>query len=227
MTVRRVMGTEVEYGVSLPGQPSANAMLLSAQVVNAYASTLTPAGRARRATWDFEEESPLRDARGFELGGRSAPVAQEFIDAEEDAGMANVILPERRAALRRPRPSRVLDARGHEPAGHRPLGQGRRADHGRRGAQAAAMPGHQRAHQPLQEQHRQQGRVLRLARELPDEPGDALRLDHPAPRAVLRLPAGRVRRRPGRHRAGRAPAPASRSRSAPTSSRSRSASRPP
>ena len=86
------MGTEVEYGVSLPGQPAANAMLLSAQVVNAYASTL-PAGRARRASWDFEEESPLRDARGFDLGGGSGTVAQEFIDAEEDAGMANVILP--------------------------------------------------------------------------------------------------------------------------------------
>jgi proteasome accessory factor PafA2 len=88
------MGTEVEYGVSMPGQPSANAMLLSAQVVNAYASTL-PAGRARRASWDFEEESPLRDARGFDLGGSGAggAIAQEFIDAEEDAGMANVILP--------------------------------------------------------------------------------------------------------------------------------------
>jgi proteasome accessory factor PafA2 len=91
MSVRRVMGTEVEYGVSLPGQPAANAMLLSAQVVNAYASGL-PAGRARRASWDFEEESPLRDARGFDLGG-SGSVAQEFIDAEEDTGMANVILP--------------------------------------------------------------------------------------------------------------------------------------
>jgi proteasome accessory factor A len=86
------MGTEVEYGVSLPGQPAANAMLLSAQVVNAYAGTL-PAGRARRASWDFEEESPLRDARGFDLGGNNANVAQEFIEAEEDAGMANVILP--------------------------------------------------------------------------------------------------------------------------------------
>ena len=85
------MGTEVEYGVSLPGQPTANAMLLSAQIVNAYASAL-PAGRARRASWDFEEESPLRDARGFDLGGSGA-VAQEFIDAEEDTGMANVILP--------------------------------------------------------------------------------------------------------------------------------------
>ncbi|HET8583002.1 MAG TPA: depupylase/deamidase Dop [Jatrophihabitans sp.] len=94
MSVRRVMGTEVEYGVSLPGQPAANAMLLSAQVVNAYASTL-PAGRARRASWDFEEESPLRDARGFDLGGSGAggAIAQEFIEAEEDAGMANVILP--------------------------------------------------------------------------------------------------------------------------------------
>src|SRR5881392_1440956 len=93
MSVRRVMGTEVEYGVSLPGQPSANAMLLSAQVVNAYANTLA-AGRARRAAWDFEEESPLRDARGFELGGGvPGGVAQEFIEAEEDAGMANVILP--------------------------------------------------------------------------------------------------------------------------------------
>jgi proteasome accessory factor A len=85
------MGTEVEYGVSLPGQPNANAMLLSAQVVNAYATSL-PAGRTRRASWDFEEESPLRDARGFDLGG-SGTVAQEFIDAEEDTGMANVILP--------------------------------------------------------------------------------------------------------------------------------------
>jgi Pup amidohydrolase len=86
------MGTEVEYGVSLPGQPAANAMLLSAQIVNAYAGTL-PAGRARRASWDFEEESPLRDARGFDLGGNNANVAQEFVEAEEDAGMANVILP--------------------------------------------------------------------------------------------------------------------------------------
>jgi len=84
------MGAEVEYGISVPGQPHANAMLLSAQVVNAYSTSL-PATRARRAAWDFEEESPLRDARGFDLG--TANVAQEFIEAEEDTGMANVILP--------------------------------------------------------------------------------------------------------------------------------------
>jgi proteasome accessory factor PafA2 len=83
------MGTEVEYGVSVAGQPQANAMLLSAQIVNAYASAMSAAGRARRPAWDYEEESPLRDARGFDLGGSIAP---EFIEAEEDSGMANVIL---------------------------------------------------------------------------------------------------------------------------------------
>jgi Pup amidohydrolase len=88
MSVIRVMGTEVEYGVSAPAHPTANAMLLSAQVVNAY-SIARNAGRSRRPGWDFEEESPLRDARGFDLRHR---VAAEFIEAEEDAGTANVIL---------------------------------------------------------------------------------------------------------------------------------------
>ena len=88
MSVIRVMGTEVEYGVSAPAHPSANAMLLSAQVVNGY-SIGRNSGPSRRPGWDFEEESPLRDARGFDLRHR---IAGEFIEAEEDAGTANVIL---------------------------------------------------------------------------------------------------------------------------------------
>jgi proteasome accessory factor A len=91
MTVVRVMGTEVEYGVSVPGNPTANAMLLSAQVVNSY-SSLLPGGRRRRPGWDFEEESPLRDARGFDLSGPNH-VAEQFVDDEEDTGLANVVLP--------------------------------------------------------------------------------------------------------------------------------------
>ena len=82
------MGTEVEYGISVPGQPTANAMVISAQIVNSYAASVM-SGRPRRTAWDFEEESPLRDARGFDLGRSVAP---EFVEAEEDAGMANVIL---------------------------------------------------------------------------------------------------------------------------------------
>jgi proteasome accessory factor PafA2 len=80
------MGTEVEYGISVQGQPLANPMVASSQVVNAYASATV---RARRARWDFEEESPLRDARGFDMARQVADPTQL---TDEDMGLANVIL---------------------------------------------------------------------------------------------------------------------------------------
>jgi proteasome accessory factor A len=89
MSARRVMGIETEYGVSAPGDPTANAMLLSSQVVNAYAAPLgTRAGRAR---WDYEDEAPLRDARGWELARGDADPSQ-LTDVVDDPGLANVIL---------------------------------------------------------------------------------------------------------------------------------------
>ena len=45
MSVRRVMGTEVEYGISVPGQPTANPTTLSSQVVNAWAVAEAPTPR--------------------------------------------------------------------------------------------------------------------------------------------------------------------------------------
>src|SRR5437867_1838777 len=57
-----------------------NPVLSSSLLINSYAGTL------RRIRWDYEQESPLRDARGFE------PV-QERQPVEEDLGLANVILP--------------------------------------------------------------------------------------------------------------------------------------
>ena len=86
MSVRRIMGTETEFGISVQGQPTANPMVASSQVVNAYASSNL---RARRARWDFEEESPLRDARGFDMSRESADPSQL---TDEDLGLANVIL---------------------------------------------------------------------------------------------------------------------------------------
>ena len=87
MSVRRIMGIETEYGVSVPGNPGANAMVTSTQVVNAYLAA--SAARARRARWDFEEENPLRDARGFDLAREAADPTQL---TDEDLGLANVIL---------------------------------------------------------------------------------------------------------------------------------------
>jgi len=93
--VRRVMGAETEFGVSVPGQPGASAMVSSSQVVNAYAAAQpgAAAGRARRTRWDFDDEAPLRDARGFDLD--PGAVARGSADApanDEELGLANVIL---------------------------------------------------------------------------------------------------------------------------------------
>jgi proteasome accessory factor A len=83
------MGAETEYGVSVPGQPNTNQMLASSLVVNSYANRTSSGGS--RARWDFEEESPLRDARGFELPRE--PVVDPAAPAnEDDLGLANVIL---------------------------------------------------------------------------------------------------------------------------------------
>ncbi|GAB3677591.1 depupylase/deamidase Dop [Angustibacter aerolatus] len=82
------MGIETEYGVSRPGEPEANPMLMSGQVVNAYAQPL--GRRAGRARWDYEDEAPLRDARGFELSRRTADPSQ--LTDVDDPTLANVIL---------------------------------------------------------------------------------------------------------------------------------------
>src|SRR5215213_3183787 len=83
------MGTEVEFGISVPGDPTANPVITSTQVVLAYAAA-ADIPRSRRARWDYEVESPLRDARGFDL---SAPTLHSPGDSElDDLGAANVIL---------------------------------------------------------------------------------------------------------------------------------------
>jgi proteasome accessory factor PafA2 len=86
---RRIMGTEVEYGISVPGDPAANPVITSTQIVLAYAAA-ADIPRSRRARWDYEVESPLRDARGFDL---SAPTMHSPGDSDlDDLGAANVIL---------------------------------------------------------------------------------------------------------------------------------------
>ena len=198
VSVWRVMGTETEYGISVPGNPGANAMLISSQIVNAYAQSST--ARSRRTRWDFEEENPLRDARGFDL---ARDVADPTQLTDEDVGLANVILTNgarfyvdhAHPEYSGPECTNPRDALIWDRAGERIMAEASR--------RAAAGAEHA-ADQPLQEQHRQQGCVLRHPRELPDAPRDAVRRHRAAPHAVLRQPPGGHRLRPGRHRPGRA-----------------------
>src|SRR4249920_2866551 len=80
MAIPKVIGTETEYGISGVASPEFNPVISSSLLISTYAGAL------RRIRWDYEQESPLRDARGYE------PV-QVRETSEEDLGLANVILP--------------------------------------------------------------------------------------------------------------------------------------
>ncbi|MFM8156053.1 MAG: depupylase/deamidase Dop [Actinomycetes bacterium] len=82
------MGIETEYGISVPTEPTLTAMQASGLVVNAYAQEHLPAAH-RRARWDYLPETPLRDARGFDMSRADADPSQL---TDEDLSTANVIL---------------------------------------------------------------------------------------------------------------------------------------
>ena len=81
MAIPKICGIETEYGISVREAGEFNPILTSSLLINAYAK---PA--FRRVKWDYEEESPLRDARGFERTGLEPP-------ADDESGLVNVILP--------------------------------------------------------------------------------------------------------------------------------------
>ncbi|MFM9050651.1 MAG: depupylase/deamidase Dop, partial [Actinomycetota bacterium] len=88
MSVHRVMGIETEFGISVPGHPHVNAMATSSAVVTSY-SGIAVGDRRGRTRWDFDEESPLRDARGFDMSRAEADPSQL---TDEELGLANLIL---------------------------------------------------------------------------------------------------------------------------------------
>lgn len=80
----RYMGTETEYGITCPDNPLISPLVTSTHAVVAYAALRTKA----RTRWDYAEEAPLKDARGFDLQRyRSVPV----VDANA-IGVANVVV---------------------------------------------------------------------------------------------------------------------------------------
>jgi len=77
MALPKVVGTEIEYGITVLNQSDFNPVLASSAVINSYAG-----GRAR-IQWSFDEETPGRDARGFGFDERPLEV---------ESGLVNVVL---------------------------------------------------------------------------------------------------------------------------------------
>src|SRR5436190_4273640 len=59
---------ETEYGIQLRGGGESNPIAASSVLINAYVALMQ-----RRIGWDFEDESPGRDARGFVAEGAMPP----------------------------------------------------------------------------------------------------------------------------------------------------------
>jgi proteasome accessory factor PafA2 len=74
----RVIGTEVEYGITITNDDAFNPITASALVVNSYGDG------SDKVRWSYVDESPGRDARGFSL-------THTPID-ESDSGLVNAVL---------------------------------------------------------------------------------------------------------------------------------------
>ena len=73
MAIPKVCGIETEYGIHATG-PDANPVTASSVLVNAYASEVD-----RRTGWDFEDETPEKDARGYAREGAMPPMVETHL----------------------------------------------------------------------------------------------------------------------------------------------------
>ncbi len=67
MALPKVCGIETEYGIVVRGAEN-NPVSASSMLINAYVAATT-----RKIGWDFEDEQPTNDARGFSLDDALAP----------------------------------------------------------------------------------------------------------------------------------------------------------
>jgi len=81
MAIPKVMGIETEYGITVKNQPDFNPILSSLLLINSYETY-----RSSRIRWDYEAESPLRDARGFEY------MEDKEVPSKEESRLINLIL---------------------------------------------------------------------------------------------------------------------------------------
>ena len=75
MAIPKVMGTEIEYGITVKGDPDFDPISSCVLLVNAYRED-----HAGEILWDYDQENPLADARGFQVEGEKyTPNQQENI----------------------------------------------------------------------------------------------------------------------------------------------------
>ena len=71
MSTPTIIGTETEFGISVKNAREQDPIAASTLVVNAYRSRNIPT-----ISWDYAQESPLMDARGF-IDESQKPIVEE------------------------------------------------------------------------------------------------------------------------------------------------------
>jgi Pup amidohydrolase len=79
----KIVGVETEYGIIVRGAAEPNPIAASSVLINAYVQDLARAGAAAQAApkvgWDFEDEHPDNDARGFTAETAYAPEVETHL----------------------------------------------------------------------------------------------------------------------------------------------------
>jgi len=87
VAIQKICGIETEYGIIVRGVAESNPIAASSVLINAYLHSLgadTHRGPAPKVGWDFEDESPGRDARG------DAP--EDALAPEVETHLVNAVL---------------------------------------------------------------------------------------------------------------------------------------
>ena len=83
VALRKIVGVETEFGIIVRGAGESNPIAASSVLINAYVHEQARAGVAPRGNpkvgWDFEDEHPDIDARGFTAEGSLAPEVETHL----------------------------------------------------------------------------------------------------------------------------------------------------
>jgi proteasome accessory factor A len=124
MPLPKVIGSEIEYGITVQNDPDFDPISSCVLLVNAYQEN-----RESQILWDYEQENPLADARGFHVEGEKyTPNQQENIARNKTlTSGARFYVDHAHPEFSTPEVTNVHDLVVHERAGERILEEARRA----------------------------------------------------------------------------------------------------
>src|SRR5262245_30048327 len=119
MTLPKIIGSETEYGLMVQNDPEFDSIATSLLLVNSYNTD-----QMLELLWDYDQEDPLMDARGFELDDDD----YDILSPQENMAINKILLNGARYYVDHAHPefctpecSNVLDVLRYEKAGERIL----------------------------------------------------------------------------------------------------------